>query len=589
MKIRHKMLLGFLPIALLSVAIMTVFSQRVVKQILVREVIRRGISTSLNMAGSEQLTMGFMAGDERILLPALQRVMETAGAVYAMVLDREGTVLAHTNVAETGKRYVDTVTQQATESDRPEHVQIEVRGQPVIDISCPVWELEEKAAGEEFLLLGRSDVQATRRLGTVRLGLPLREALDTAEQISTQVLWIISLVSILTMLLILFYMRALLRPVRSLALAAERIGHGQVGETVSIRSDDEMGELAASLNQMSLDLAVTTVSRDFLDSVLRNMQDIVIVTNADGTIRLLNQRALSLLGRDEDSLDGKPVGLLFPDGQSPIPASGEGPSAGEVKVTSLETSLLDGAGEPVPVLLGVTTFGLDAVAQGFVITATDITERKAAEERIRSSLEEKEMLLKEIHHRVKNNLQIISSLLSLQAGQVRDAKTLQMFSNSQNRIASMALIHERLYRSNELARVDFAEYVRDLTDNLFETYQVSSQRIQLQLEVDKTLVGIDEAIPCGLIINELVLNALKHAFPDGREGILLISFRRQKNGDNELIVRDDGVGLPAGIDLAKVDSLGVRLVTVLVTQLGGRLVVETEGGAGFRVLFPSHA
>lgn len=586
MKIRHKMLLGFLPIALFSVGIMTLFANRVVEQVLVQEVTRRGLSISLNLAKSRETALSFQTGDERWLLPLLQQIRENAGAQYAMVLDPAGQVLAHTNVVEKGKQYRDAATLRASESEGPEHFRIEVDGQPVVDVSFPVWELEEQAAGEEFLLLGKREVRARRRLGTVRLGLSLTDALETADRISAQVLWIITLVSLLTMGLILFYMRALLRPVRLLAQAAERIGRGEVGEKVPVLSGDEMGDLAASFNRMSQDLAVTTVSRNFLDSVLRNMQDILLVTTADGTIRLLNQRVGELLGYDEERLNGQPVGLLFRQAEDPFAPEGLISREPGV-VSSLEAELITHTGDSVSVLLGVTPFmGHEEQVEGYVFTATDITQRKQAEGQIRASLEEKELLLKEIHHRVKNNLQVISSLLSLQARQIQDEKAREMFNNSQDRVMSMALIHEKLYRSDELARVNFTDYLRDLTDNLFQSYQIDSQRIQLQLEVENLLLAIDEAIPCGLIINELILNALKHAFPDGREGTLYIYLGHRDEDDQYLlIVRDDGVGLPADLDLARVDSLGLKLVNILVMQLKGRIEMSGAPGAEFRISF----
>jgi len=222
----------------------------------------------------------------------------------------------------------------------------------------------------------------------------------------------------------------------------------------------------------------------------------------------------------------------------------------------------------------------------------EIGERTLVEEKLRTSLEEqeslleeKETLLQEIHHRVKNNLQVISSLLSLQAQQIQDEEVLEMFGHSQHRVQSMALIHEKLYQSDELARVDFADYVRNLADNLFESYQIDAHHIELELEVEAVLLGIDEAIPCGLIINELVLNALKYAFPDGRDGKIWVHMRGEEEGRYLMAIGDDGVGLPAGLNLADVDTLGLRLVQILTQQLKGELLVERQKGTEFRISF----
>ena len=586
MKIRNKILLVFLPIVLLSVATMTQFSRRVVQQVLIQEVIRSGRSLSLNLTQSPEMVLSFQTGNEKLLLPPLQQIQENAGTLYAMVMDPEGRVLAHTNVVEKGRHYTDVATVQALKSDHLESRQGERDGQPVMDIAFPVWELEQTEGGEEFLLLGRKEVRAKRRLGTVRLGLPLQGALETADRISTQVFWIIALVNLLAMGLTLFYVGRILRPVRFLAEAAERIGQGEVGETVPVFSRDEMGGLARSFNRMSRDLAATTVSKDFLDSILRNMQDVLVVTDPEGRIRLLNERALKLLEYGEEELMGRPAALLFPDEEELFKPAGLEKLRRQHGISSLEMNLVTRADEQVPVLLSAAPFmGRDGQVEGLIVTATDIIERKQAKEQIRSSLQEKEVLLKEIHHRVKNNLQVVSSLLNLQSGQIEDEKTLEMFSDSQNRVKSMALIHEQLYQSDDLAWIDFAEYLRNLVDNLFQSYRLSAQNVRLEVNVENILMGIDQAIPCGLVVNELVSNALKYAFPDRRGGKVSLHLSQGVDGKLILIVGDDGVGLPEGMDFRQTESLGLKLVNILVRQLDGTIELDGSVGTKFKIEF----
>jgi len=211
----------------------------------------------------------------------------------------------------------------------------------------------------------------------------------------------------------------------------------------------------------------------------------------------------------------------------------------------------------------------------------DDTERRIAEERIRASLKEKEVLLKEVHHRVKNNLQIISSLLNLQSKYIKDDQALEMFKESRNRIRSMTLIHEKLYRSKDLANIDVAEYIQNLSSNLFRSY--SAGRISLRTQVDDILLGVDTAIPCGLIINELVSNSLKHAFPD-KQGEILVDLHRD-NGKFTLRVRDNGVGFPEHVDFRNTDSLGLQLVCTLTDQLDGEIELDRAGGTEFRITF----
>jgi PAS domain S-box-containing protein len=216
-------------------------------------------------------------------------------------------------------------------------------------------------------------------------------------------------------------------------------------------------------------------------------------------------------------------------------------------------------------------------------TAFDITERKRVEEQITHALKEKEVLLKEVHHRVKNNLQVISSLLNLQAKRVKNQEVLDMFIESQNRVKSMALIHERLYRSKDLAHVDFGDYVRNLAESLVHGYAITN--VQLRIDIGNIYLGVDAAIPCGLIINELVSNSLKHAFVDGRSGMVSIEILSAGSNKYRLKVGDNGVGIPVKVAFPGVDSLGLQLVVSLTEQLNGTIAVTREGGTVFVIDF----
>ncbi len=197
------------------------------------------------------------------------------------------------------------------------------------------------------------------------------------------------------------------------------------------------------------------------------------------------------------------------------------------------------------------------------------------------------MLLKEIHHRVKNNLQVISSLLSLQSGYIQDHQIIGIFAECQNRVESMALIHEKLYQSVDLAKINFAEYVRNLVGSLFRSYVVAADAITWHLCVDDVLLDADTAVPCSLIINELVSNALKHAFPAGRTGEIRIDLHSGPDNRFILKVSDNGIGFPKDLDFRKIESLGLQLVVHLAEQLKGTLDLEKnqEGGTAFKVSF----
>lgn len=225
----------------------------------------------------------------------------------------------------------------------------------------------------------------------------------------------------------------------------------------------------------------------------------------------------------------------------------------------------------------------------FTVILRDVTERMLNEERVKASLREKEALLKEIHHRVKNNLQVVSSLLGLQSRVVADLETRKMFQESQDRIHSMALLHESLYQSHSLSQINFPEYIRQLANHLFQSYGVSADRIHLRTNLDSLSLSLDAAVPCGLIINELVSNSLKYAFPDGRQGEVRIELHGLSDGTTRLVVADNGVGLKAEVDWVNTRSLGLRLVRTLAQQLGAQLEVNTSRGMEVQLAFAAAA
>jgi PAS domain S-box-containing protein len=220
-----------------------------------------------------------------------------------------------------------------------------------------------------------------------------------------------------------------------------------------------------------------------------------------------------------------------------------------------------------------------------VVIDTDITLRKQMEEQIRASLEERGVLLREIHHRVKNNLQIIISLFNLQTHYVQDVNASKALREGQNRIKSMALIHERFYQSDGLSKIDFDDYIRRLTDNLLQTSGITSDRVILNIISEKISLDIDTAVPCGLIINEVVSNSIKHAFNDGRKGEIMIRFSYLNESEYRLEIGDNGVGLPADYILENSDSLGIQLIHALTDQIDGKLSVDSTNGVKYTIDF----
>lgn len=201
-----------------------------------------------------------------------------------------------------------------------------------------------------------------------------------------------------------------------------------------------------------------------------------------------------------------------------------------------------------------------------------------AEDQLKASLREKEVLLREVHHRVKNNLQVIASLLSLQAGFIEDPKGQAMFADRRYRIHSMALIHQSLYQSESMAQSDFGAYLHALARDLFRVYAIDGERIRLAASVDNIPLTLDTAIPCALLAHELVSNCLKHAFPHGEAGHIWGTFRRQPEGQLQLQVRDNGVGLPDAVTPDTVESFGLQLVDILREQLRATLELQRHPG-----------
>jgi PAS domain S-box-containing protein len=242
-------------------------------------------------------------------------------------------------------------------------------------------------------------------------------------------------------------------------------------------------------------------------------------------------------------------------------------------------------GSEFPVEIGLNPIETD---EGPMVLSAivDISDRKQKEERIQAALREKDTLLGEIHHRVKNNLQVVHSLLDLQGDLVTDEKILGILRESQNRIKSMALIHQTLYESKDFVQVDFSTFLESLAPTLISSYGMDAERVSLVIEAAEVLLPINAAIPCGLVVNELISNALKHAFPAGRRGEIRIELAPEPDGRAMLSVSDDGVGIAEDYDLTRTTTLGLQLVALLTDQLGGEIEIQRSNPTRFILRFP---
>lgn len=222
---------------------------------------------------------------------------------------------------------------------------------------------------------------------------------------------------------------------------------------------------------------------------------------------------------------------------------------------------------------------------GTLSSGQDITEQKQAENELKNSLKEKELLVKEVHHRVKNNMAVISSLLNLQAEKFEEPSVLNAFRDSQHRIRSMALVHEKLYQAKDLSKIEFSQYINDLSQQVSRSNEFQGTSISVKVKADNIKLGIDTAIPCGLIINELLTNAFKYAFPNNRRGEIHIHMKLVKNKFYKLIISDNGVGLPGHIDVQNPSGFGLNLVYLLTQQLEGEVKAQREKGTTFIITF----
>lgn len=330
-------------------------------------------------------------------------------------------------------------------------------------------------------------------------------------------------------------------------------------------------------------------SEERFRQVVESAPSAMVMVRANGTIEMVNAQAEKMFGYDRSELLGKSMEILVPErfrGAHPkhraafFTAPQSRPMGAGRDLFALRKD-----GSEFPVEIGLNPIETEDGTQ--VLSAiVDISDRKHKEERIHAALKEKDILLGEIHHRVKNNLQIICSLLDLQAEGIDDPALTETLRESQNRIRSMALIHQTLYQSQDFARVDFAAFLDTLAPTLISSYGMDPARISLRLDVDRVVLPINDAVPCGLVVNELMSNALKHGFSGGQSGYVGIELANDGADWVTLAVSDNGVGLPTDFDLQSSPTLGMQLVVLLVDQLGGTLEVHPREPTCFKLRFP---
>ena len=371
----------------------------------------------------------------------------------------------------------------------------------------------------------------------------------------------------------------------------------------ALRKDGSEFPVEIGLNPIETDQGVMVLSaivdiseRKRLEERFRRVVEwapnAMVMVNRDGVIDMVNAQTERVFGYDRAELLGQPVEMLVPERfrsrhpgmrRSFFLAPQSRPMGAGRDLFALRKD-----GSEFPVEIGLNPIETD---QGVMVLSVivDISDRKHKEEHIVQALKEKDILLGEMHHRVKNNMQIVHSLLDLQLARTSDPGVIGVLRDAQSRIYSMALIHQTLYQSKDFARVDFDSFLKSLVSNLITSYGAPPNHIAVSTDASEVLLPISIAVPCGLVVNELITNAFKHAFPDGRSGHVIVTMREEPEGQVVLSVSDDGVGMPEDFDIAHTATLGLQLVGLLADQLRADVRIHRLNPTSFELRLPLQA
>jgi len=404
----------------------------------------------------------------------------------------------------------------------------------------------------------------------------------------------------------------LFAPLLKLEKSARLIADGNFEAIIDTSSSDEIGNLAKTFEQMIKNIKSITASRNELnneiqkrittESALRQERDraqnyldiagvMMLAIDKNHKVTLINKKGCEILGLSEDQILGKDWFKTFIPGnvQSKVKHTFKQIFDGKINnVEYFENEIFTGSNEK-RIIAWHNTILKDENGKiyGALSSGEDITERKNTEDQINNSLKEKEVLLREIHHRVKNNMQIIQSLLNLQSDQIDDENYKKLLIDSNNRIRSMSLIHETLYRSKDVANLDIKNYFHEIIQQLLKIYYHPDQQITIDLNIELIKIDMDRGIACGLIINELISNALKYAFNEKSHGIITVVLNKINENDVVLKIMDDGRGFTTKQDIKNQKNLGLKIVDILVKgQLKGNMDISNQNGTIFEIKFP---
>lgn len=375
-----------------------------------------------------------------------------------------------------------------------------------------------------------------------------------------------------------FLYRSIANPLQKISEAAKSIGKGNLDERINYDSGDELGELSDTFDTMAENLSQITVSRDYVDSIIEAMEDLLVVTDTDYNISRINSAGLQLLGSKEKELLGTPASEIFENQTQQI--------AGEQaldNIKSCNAEIIEEEGEAIPVSVSKGVIrNPDGNISGYVIVASDISVEKEAQEKIAQSLKEKEVLLAEVHHRVKNNLAVTSGLIEMQMWETENENAAAVLRQSQLRIRTIALVHEKLYQTDTLSHIVFDTYIEELLKTINNMYLKSANSVEINTDLSPVVLNVNQAIPCALLINEVIVHAIKYVFVDDKSGTIHLSLQNEEDVVTLDIRERDGL---ISKDEMKEDSLEMSLVKTLTKQLGGELQVLYDEGLRIVVQF----
>jgi PAS domain S-box-containing protein len=600
--IRFKLLVFMVPMAVLATALMGTLAKRAVSLVLVERSSERARAMALELAARPETSAGLSARREAPLLAKFQAAV-AAGAAYAAALDTEGRVAAHSDLLRTGERRMDAATQEALRAGEPLVRRLETPAGPVVEAVVPVWAAAAEP-GEEFL--ASAGAPARRRLGTVYLGLPLAPDLAVATRMS-RLLWVVvACINLGALGLLAVFLGRMLRPTLQLAAAAERLGAGALGETVPVLSTDELGRLAESFNRMSRDLARITVTSDYLDSVVDNMPDALLVTDAAGALTRLNAAALRLLGGAREDWLGRKASELF-----------AGPPTPEMLTAGFrdrEALLLSKAGERIPVLLGSSAFSGPG-GRSLIITAADIRElqrtKSALSEKVAElarSNQELEEFAFVASHDLQEPLRRIMTFAELTAARTRDRidaeaeRHLGFIASSARRLQSLIKDLLDLSRAAHGEMASEAVDLGALADGILGDLEPALSRGGVSLTHGPLPLLSGDAGLLDLLLRNLFANAIK--FRTAASPRIHLSAEEDEH-QWVVSVRDNGIGIdPQHLDkiftifqrLNPRDQypgtgIGLALCRKIVERHGGRIWAESAPGRGttFHFTLPKRA